>query len=311
MDHHHFWGEAFPTFICSFVHQFHGVYNLYTKIAANSSFYRQLSCRQSLITAINCSYKVQYEDFWSHHNYIIYIVEGRRIWHTAQGSYELKKGSCVLVKKGACIVEHFVDSTFCVEVFFIPDEFIREVLKSKSVPIYKTADKHHPVIPIENNEAVQTFFQSMLSYFDTNREPDPSLLELKFRELILTIADNPANRELLSYFCSLLQEPQRVTLQRVMEDNFCFNLGLEEFARLSMRSLSAFKRDFLRIYQTSPGKWLMEKRLNHALHLLTNLGKTVTEAAFESGFESASHFSRTFRQRFGCSPMAMKQQEAV
>jgi AraC-like DNA-binding protein len=287
------------------------MYNIYEKIAANASYYRQFTCRESLITSISCSYKVKYEDFWSHYNYIVYVMEGRRIWHTGQGSYELKKGSCVLVKKGACIVEHFVDSTFCVEVFFIPDEFIQEVLKSKSVPLHKATDCHDPVIPIESSEPVQSFFQSMLSHFDSAREPDPALLELKFRELILTIADNPSNTELLSYFCSLLKGSQSVSLQRVMEDNFRFNLGLEEFARLSARSLSAFKRDFLRFYQTTPGKWLIEKRLNHALHLLTNLDKPVADAAFESGFESAAHFSRAFRQRFGQSPLAMKQGVAV
>jgi AraC-like DNA-binding protein len=235
-------------------------------------------------------------------------MDGRRIWHTAHGSFELQKGSCVFVRKGASLVEHFMDSTFCVVVFFVPDDFICEVLQSKSVPIGRTVGHFDPVIAVDNNEAVHDFFQSMRSHFDRNREPDAALLELKFKELILTIADNPANGELLSLFYSLLQQPQGVSLQRVMEDNFCFNLGLADYARLSARSLSAFKRDFQRLYKTSPGKWLIEKRLNHALHLLTNLDKTVSETAFESGFESASHFSRAFRQRFGSSPISMKQQ---
>jgi AraC-like DNA-binding protein len=239
------------------------------------------------------------------------VVEGRKIWHTAHGSYDVRESSCVFVRKGGYVIEHFFDKKFCFILFFIPDEFICEVLKTKSTPIHKTSTKHNPVITIHNNAAVQAFFQSMIPHFDAGREPDQSLLELKFRELILTMADNPVNSELLSYFCSLLQEPQSISLQRVMEDNFCFNLKLEELARLSSRSLSAFKRDFFRIYNTSPGKWLMEKRLNHALHLLTNMGKTVAETGFESGFENPSHFSRAFRQRFGTCPVAIKQQAAV
>ncbi len=233
-------------------------------------------------------------------------MEGRKIWHTAHGSYDLREGSCVFVRKGACIVEQFFEARFCLVLFFVPDDFICEVLKRKSTPIRKFEGKYDPVISIDNSASVQTFFQSMMPYFYSSREPDQSLLELKFRELILAIADNPLNSELLSYFGSLLQEPQSVSLQRVMEDNFCFNLKLEEFARLSTRSLSAFKRDFLRIYSSSAGKWLMERRLNHARHLLTNLGKTVAEAAFESGFENASHFSRAFRQRFGISPLSSR-----
>lgn len=284
------------------------MYNIYSKIAADQTFYRQFSCGKSLLTLINCLYKIKYEDFWSDCNYIVYIMDGRRVWHTAHGAYELKKGTCFFVRKGACLVEHFIDSSFCVLAFFVPDEFIGEVLRTKSTPLPGSSNRPAPLMPIENNKPVEAFFQSMLSYFDDNREPDPSLLELKFRELILTVADNPANRALLAYFATLLKTPQTVSLQRVMEDNFCFNLGLEAFARLSARSLSAFKRDFQQLYKTSPGKWLIEKRLEHAVHLLTNLNKSVSETALESGFENASHFSRAFRQRFGCSPLAMKQQ---
>lgn len=162
-------------------------------------------------------------------------------------------------------------------------------------------------MPVAGDASVQSFFHAMKFYFESEHDPDPALLEIKFKELILTIAANAENELLLSYFNSLLCEPQSVSLQRVMQDNFMFNLKLEEFARLSARSLSAFKRDFQKAFNTTPGKWLMEKRLNHAHHLLTNLSKTVSDAAFESGFESASHFSRAFRQRFGTSPASIKQ----
>jgi AraC family transcriptional regulator, exoenzyme S synthesis regulatory protein ExsA len=283
------------------------LYNLYTHIATNPDRCRRFTCGESLLTIFNCGLKDKYVDLWSHHNYLVFVLEGRKIWHTAHGSFDMNEGSCVFVRKGAAIVEQFFDTEFCFLLFFIPDEFISDVLKSKSTPIQTTSRKFDPVMPIDNTASVQAFFRSMMAYFDAAGEPDRSLLELKFRELILTIADNPVNGELRSYFCSLLQEPQTISLQRVMNDNFCFNLRLEEFAKLSHRSLSAFKRDFQKLYQTSPGKWLMEKRLTHALHLLTNLNKTVSEAAFETGFESASHFSRAFRQRFGATPVEMKQ----
>jgi AraC family transcriptional regulator, exoenzyme S synthesis regulatory protein ExsA len=287
------------------------LYNLYAHIANNPARCERLTCGDSLFTLYNCGLKNKFEDLWSHHNYIVYVIEGRKIWHTGHGSYDLREGSCVFVRKGASIVEQFIDTEFCFFLFFIPDDFICDVLKSKSNPIGKSGKKYDPVITIDNCATVHSFFHSMMSYFTASRKPDQSLLELKFRELILTIADNPENKELLSYFCSLLREPQTVSLQKVMEDNFCFNLKMEEFAKITSRSLSAFKRDFVRVYNTTPGRWLMEKRLNNALHLLTNMGKTVGEAAFESGFESPSHFSRSFRQRFGNSPASIRHRMAV
>jgi len=286
------------------------VFNFYNNIR-DTPHVRKLSYGETLIAIYNCGLDKKYAELWSHYNYIVYVVEGRKIWHTAQGSYDLKQGSCVLVRKGASIVEQFFDVKFCLILFFIPDEFIYEVLKSRRTPISRPLNKFDPVIPIHNSAVITTFFQSMLPHFDSKRQPDPSLLELKFRELVLTLAENPENTELLSYFASLMNEPQHISLQRVMEDNFCFNLRLDEFARLCSRSLSAFKRDFYRLYNTTPGKWLMEKRLNHSLHLLTNMGRTVSETAFECGFESASHFSRAFRQRFGMSPASIRLKVAV
>jgi AraC-like DNA-binding protein len=282
------------------------VYNLYSNIATSPDKFRQLKVGGSLITIYSCPLDVRKADIWSHHNYIVYVMEGHKVWHTSHGSYDLKEGSCVFVKKGASIVEQFFDTRFCFVLFFITDEFLCEVLKSKATPIHKAGKIFEPVIPIKNSAAVRAFFHSMMPHFESGRNPDESLLDLKFREIILTLADNPDNSELLSYFSALLQEPQAISLQQVMEDNFTFNLKLEEYAKLSSRSLSAFKRDFHRLFATSPGKWLMEKRLKYAYHLLKDQGKTVSETAFESGFESPSHFSRAFRQRFGKTPASLK-----
>jgi AraC family transcriptional regulator, exoenzyme S synthesis regulatory protein ExsA len=244
---------------------------------------------------------------WTDHNYLFYVIDGRKIWHTARESYDIQKGSCVFVRKGGAILEQFVDLGFCLILFFIPDEFICETLNTKAKPLPNSDRRFEQVMFVESNELLRSYFLGMSSYFADAKEPDPSLLELKFRELILSIADNAGNADLLAYFCALLREPHSVLLQRVMEDNFCYNLKLETYAGLTNRSLSGFKRDFEKHFGTTPGKWLHERRLNHAMDLLCHRNRTVSEAAFESGFENPSHFSRAFKARFGKGPAEMKQ----
>ena len=285
--------------------------NFYESVLQHPSYYRQFICSDSLITLFNCPLearlmKSRFSDAWSQYNYLFYVVEGNKIWHTAQKSYAIGSETCVFVRKGAWIFENFLDKGFCVVLFFIPDKFICDTLRTKSKPLNSSGQKFEPVMILEKSDALSGFFQSFAAYFSGAHEPDPSLLELKFKELILTIADNPANIEVLSYFCSLLHEPQHLTLQRVMEDNFCFNLSLDKYAALCNRSLSTFKRDFEKIYHTKPGKWLLEKRLNYALLLLRNHHKTISEVVFECGFESVSHFSRSFKARFDLSPSSFK-----
>ena len=122
------------------------MFNFHDKILGSPQAFRQFSCRDSLITLYNCPLKNKYEDVWSHHNYIIYVMEGRKIWHTAHGSYDLTKGSCMFVRKGASIVEQFYDAVFCMVLFFLPDEFISDVLKSKATPIHKPGKKFDPFV---------------------------------------------------------------------------------------------------------------------------------------------------------------------
>lgn len=284
--------------------------NFFERVLQHPEYYRQFTCSNSLITAFNCPLearlmKTRLADLWTEYNYLFYVVDGRKIFHTAGGSFDIGKGSCVFVRKGAFILEQVVDTGFCVVLFFIPDEFICRTLQTRSKPLNKQARHFEPLMMLETSETLAAFFMSMSSYFAEMQEPDAALLELKFKELILTIADNPKNEALLSYFCSLLHEPKAVSLQRVMEDNFCFNLKMEQYARLCNRSLSAFKRDFIKTYHVTPGKWLLEKRLIYSMHLLKNLRKTISEAAFESGFESVSHFSRSFKEHFGVTPSSV------
>ena len=246
--------------------------------------------------------KTRFASLWTQHNYLFYVIEGHKIWHTANGAYRIDQDSCAFVRKGGFILEQFMDVGFCVMLFFIPDDFICDTLQTRTKPLTRHEQHFEPVMRIESNETLKSFFVSMFSYFTETREPDASLVELKFKELILNITDNAVNTDLLAYFCSLLHEPQTALLQRVMEDNFCYNLKLQTYAELSNRSLSAFKRDFEKLFNNTPGKWLLEKRLHYAMHLLTNRNKNVGEAAFESGFESPSHFSRAFKTRFGKGP---------
>lgn len=290
--------------------------NFFEGVLKHPIYYRQFNCSDSLITVFNCPLearlmKTRFAPLWSQFNYLFYVIDGRKIWHTPNASYDIGKETCVFVRKGAWIFENFLHQGFCVVLFFIPDEFIRNTLKTKSKSIEKRTGTFEPVIILEKSETLAAFFLSISSYFGESREPDKSLLELKFKELILTIADNSSNDQLLAYFDSLMYETPHASLQRTMEENFCFNLKLEEYAALCNRSVSTFKRDFQKVYNTTPGEWLLEKRLNRAMELIRDGNKSVSDAAFDSGFESISHFSRCFKKRFGISPSSVRNANSI
>lgn len=53
---------------------------------------------------------------------------------------------------------------------------------------------------------------------------------------------------------------------------------------------------------TSPITYLTTLRLNQAAQLIRHYGKSPTVAALSVGYGDYSHFSKAFKQRFGCSP---------
>ncbi|MBS1564016.1 MAG: helix-turn-helix transcriptional regulator, partial [Bacteroidetes bacterium] len=97
-------------------------------------------------------------------------------------------------------------------------------------------------------------------------------------------------------------EPYKIDLEQFMLRNFYFNVPVERFARLTGRSLAGFKRDFKKAFGTSPRQWLQEKRLTEARHLIENKNRKPSAIYLDLGFESLSHFSHSFKKRFGRAP---------
>jgi AraC-like DNA-binding protein len=219
------------------------------------------------------------------------------------------RAKAVAVRVGAAIVEQHFEVNFCLLMFLIPDDFVRSTVREIAgslVAAQAGLATIKSAVRVENDVALSAFFQSMRTYFSGKEKPSEPLVRLKVKELIVSILTSGRNPALAAYFRHL-GEGTLPSVVESMEANFRFNLSLEEYARLCHRSLSSFKRDFQTSFQESPGKWLLQKRLDYSAALLRTSKMNVTEIAFESGFEDVSHFSRVFKDRFDVPPMTYRQ----
>ncbi|WP_432714130.1 helix-turn-helix domain-containing protein [Pedobacter sp.] len=94
-------------------------------------------------------------------------------------------------------------------------------------------------------------------------------------------------------------EPYKIDLEGYMNRHFSYNVPLVQFAKLTGRSLSTFKRDFEKIFHATPEKWLQKKRLDMAHYLISQKNRKPTDVYLEVGFENLSHFSTAFKKEFG------------
>ena len=277
------------------------MYNFHEVLIADAGHTRQFRSGDALMAEFTCPLENAQQDMWSHASYFVYVLDGRKDWRSADGKVELRAGDLAFVKKGGSIVEQYVGTPFCVLLFFMTDEFICEVLRTIEVKV-KAAAPVAPLAMVRTTAAIDAYMHSMLPHFRNERTMDPKLVDLKLRELLLNIAGEPANHAFVAAFQTMMQGRALDRMRRIMEDNYCFNLPLEDYARLCGRSLSAFKRDFQLAFGTAPGRWLREQRLRRAKLLLGAGNLQVSEVAFQCGFENLSHFSRAYKEEFGHPP---------
>lgn len=192
-------------------------------------------------------------------------------------------------------------------LFFLKDSFVEEFLSRHRPDIPPASDLpsllHLPAHPLLSN-----FVRSLVPYFTSPLAANKELLRVKTFEFLLNMM--AVDPQLLAYLFYLTQ-PERNDLVQIMETHFAKNLPLSEFAYLTGRSLSTFKRDFNRTFNTSPHRWLLVKRLGLAHYLLESTDKPVLDICLEAGFEDISHFSKAFRRQYGYPPTGARSSQIV
>ncbi len=92
----------------------------------------------------------------------------------------------------------------------------------------------------------------------------------------------------------------------LMQQRIDAPLSVTELARQMGNSKRRLERHFRAALDTSPQAAFLDIRLAFARHLLATTAKSISAVAIDSGFCDASHLSRTFRRRYGCTPSAVR-----
>ncbi len=185
-------------------------------------------------------------------------------------------------------------------LFAITDELLSDFLTQQHITIPQmTEELGVKVSPM--SERLVAYCWSLSPYFNDPTQTNPGLLRLKVMELLYNVMDCSKNifRQMLQ-----LRQPVKTDIHRVVEENYTSPISLEELAYLSGRSLSSFKRDFQSIYNTTPARWIREKRLSKARQMLQTSRMSVADVAYSLGFENPTHFSRIFKQQYGVPPVS-------
>lgn len=88
----------------------------------------------------------------------------------------------------------------------------------------------------------------------------------------------------------------------VLRNDFRTPLSVSDLAQTANMSASSFHQHFKSVTGTTPLQYQKDLRLIEARALLVEQGQSVSETAYAVGYESPTHFSRDYSNRFGIPP---------
>lgn len=180
--------------------------------------------------------------------------------------------------------------------------FLREfyqTLPPKEIPSESKREKASLRVLPNDRPDIRSLFGSVIPYFDTGVKPSDEVLKLKMIEGIYVLLHTDRN-----LYASLFDfvDPWKIDILDYLNENYMCDLSLEEIANYTGRSLATFKRDFAKVSDLTPQKWLIKRRLEAAHDLIKSGKRRVTEACFDVGFKNLSHFSKAYKETYGYAP---------
>lgn len=233
------------------------------------------------------------------HHMLIWFISGETKIVQAETNYSFKTGDIFLIPRNqpATIINYPKDGlphksvVMLLSAKTLRDFYAAIEVKAKITPIPKIRSfNKHPLL--------ESCLASLIPYFEMEDLPT-NIAFLKITEAISILRNiDPEIDGILANF----EAPGKVELASFMERNYMFNMTMEKFGYLTGRSITTFKRDFKKTYNTTPQKWLTQKRLELAHYMIAEKRIKPMEVIFEVGFENLSHFSYIFKKQFGYAP---------
>ena len=235
---------------------------------------------------------------------LIYVYSGEMVVDDNGRTLKVDEGNYVFIKRDhqVKILKHTAgDAPYKAISLRFERNFLRSFFSAlDKTKLPKDARRiREAALLLPQTPALQSLFLSLFPYTDANVKPKDEIINLKMQEALYCLLDTDER-----FYPTLFDfnESWKIDLLPFMEENYMQDMTLEDFATYTGRSLATFKRDFAKVNDLSPEKWLIRKRLDKAYELLSNGNAKPSDVYMTVGFKNRSHFFNAFKRQFGVSP---------
>lgn len=237
-------------------------------------------------------------------NLLVFVLEGRKLIYHRDGVEVLTPFEGAFLKKGSYLMSekrsannHYKAVLFC----FNQEMVMRALPETQSKPSPRSVHFINRSVGLEELLTTVT-----IQLGDAQRSELNELTKSGLNQLLEHI--HQTDPQLIGNMLEQ-NEAEHQALRDVLENHFTEALPLQQLAFLAGLSLSSFKRHCEKLLGTSPHRWIREKRLELARQLVQSSETAIADIGFKVGYENTSHFIKLFKETFGHTPQALRQQE--
>ena len=236
------------------------------------------------------------------------VISGIKTMLFAEKAVNIKDTEIHLLSSGNCIASVSISKqkTFESILIFFTNQVLSDFYLTYAAKLNNTKKENpNSYLEFEKDEFINNYIQSLLLTLNKNRHFSESMKRIKLHELFLYLLENYPDK-FLSFEQSASISDRELQIRKIVEANKDNNLTIDELSFLCNMSPSTFKRQFKKVYNTSPSIWLNEQRMVLASKMLNERKEKPSEVWHKLGFETHTGFTKSFKKFYGCTPKDFK-----
>ncbi len=240
---------------------------------------------------------------------LILVLQGKKIGHLAQNTLVYDSKNYLVVPTTLpleCETYASKEEPFIGLIISINKKVMYEIIDM--VAKKELIDSHKNSLGIFSdsvNNNIEEITLRLLNMLESKEESNilgTSIL----KELFYRIAIGQNSNFLHKMFLDNNNEAKIANTLKIIHTQCETNLDISNLARNEDMSVSSFHTHFKKVTSHTPLQYIKKIRLNKGKDLIVKHKYKVVDAAYEMGYDSASQFSRDFKNYFGYPPKEAK-----